>query len=81
MRDARLNNGGEEGIFWFDFGAVKVFEASDLQRKRSQMFEIQKGLLHKSVRFVRVIIIRRVIGSAQTELTLRGRHHGIVWQT
>ena len=44
------------------------------------MLEVHEGLLHESVGDVGVIVVRGVVVSAQAELALRSRDHGVVRQ-
>ena len=80
LGDARLNHGRQQRIFRLDFQAIKIFEAAQFQAGRSQMLEVYKRLLHKSVGHVSMIVVGRIVGPAQSELALRSRHHRVVWQ-
>src|SRR5262245_9846816 len=80
MRDPGLYQGGDNGIGPPGFGTIEEFEAAHLQVERSELFEVDKGLLDERIRVVLAVTVCGVIGRAETELAERRRRHRIIGQ-
>ena len=72
--DARLNDLLQQRVFGFLFEAVEVLETADAGCELVGRMKVHIRVFEKAVGHVGVIIVCRVIASAQAELALRSGH-------